>query len=373
MGGLKTDVRSAERTGSVVRLTPSRVATLLRQRIETEGVAPGDKFLSVREIAANYGISAGTAHQVVKTLADQGIIETRPRSGTIIKSTSTLPADGGRRTRAVVHVLVGRPDLPSQSIISYSMCDGLLECWPGVSAQINVLPEQDIADYLDDLLAHGHGRPEVVGVVLVRCPHEVKQYFTERRMPVVVWGHVDEELDLAFVDRDQYALGKTVANYLLDRGHCCLGMLMHNQWLPGDNLFLAGMQAATSDRGLTTDHLMIRCVPTEPQSVRASLQAMRSQRACVTAVVCRADPLAVECLAAAKQMGLRVPADLAIVSVGEDSRLLQATDPPITSMSRDGREIGRLTGELLKSIRCGQPVERQHVELPSVLIERQST
>ena len=260
------------------------------------------------------------------------MIETRPRSGTVIKYYAHVdPAS--RRKRAIIHLIIGRPDVPSQSLLSDSTCDGLLECWPGVSAQINVLPEQNTIEYLNELFGREGEHPEVVGVVLIRCPREVKQYFAQRRFPVVVVGHVDEDTDLVFVDRDQNAIGQTVAGYLLDRGHLHLGLLMYNYWLPGDNLLLAGIQRGMSQRGLMADHLAVRCVPVEPALVRAGVQAMIDRPDHVTAIICRSDPLAVECLAVAKQLGLKVPADLAIVSVGENSRLLEAADPPITSMS----------------------------------------
>ncbi|MEO0475312.1 MAG: substrate-binding domain-containing protein [Planctomycetota bacterium] len=56
----------------------------LEERLANRLHRPGDRFATARQIAEQYGISYQTAHRVLANLADQGLIERRPRSGSYI-------------------------------------------------------------------------------------------------------------------------------------------------------------------------------------------------------------------------------------------------------------------------------------------------
>ena len=53
----------------------------LRDLIAQGGYQPGDRFLSAREVAQRFGLSFQTAHRLLNSLCEQGLLEARPRSG----------------------------------------------------------------------------------------------------------------------------------------------------------------------------------------------------------------------------------------------------------------------------------------------------
>ncbi len=354
-------------------LTPQRLAGLLQERIRTGPFEPGDKFLSVRQIAESYVVSPAVAHQGMRLLADERWLETRPRSGAVVGRAARPSQSAGRVE--TIHMIVGRPSMPTgPRLVNDGLCDGLLDAWPNTALQLNVLPEsEDPLAFVDRLIGPPGTRDEIVGVVLYRCPRSVKQRFVNRPFPVVVIGHIDEDIDMPFVDRDQFNMGTVVAAHLLERGHRRIGLMMKEHWLPGDNLLLSGIQSAVADHGVAADHLAIQSVPPELAMFRIGFDALRNSMRAVTAVVCRSDEMAVECLATAKDRKLRVPDEMAIVSVGENGAVLTENRPSITAMSRDGEQIGRLAGEMLVKISKGQPVQRTHLEVVSELIQRESS
>lgn len=63
----------------------------LQARLSNRLHRPGDRFATARQVADQYGISYQTAHRVLAELADQGLIERRPRSGSFIAGKSPLP------------------------------------------------------------------------------------------------------------------------------------------------------------------------------------------------------------------------------------------------------------------------------------------
>lgn len=63
--------------------------------------APGERFLSLRGIVERFGASKPTANLVQKRLLDEGLISTRPRSGTFVAP--------GARERAMLVLAAGEP------------------------------------------------------------------------------------------------------------------------------------------------------------------------------------------------------------------------------------------------------------------------
>lgn len=63
-------------------LPTQRVARELRQRIEADEWASGDRLPSIGELAATYGVSRATVVRALRILRDDGLIVTAPSWGT---------------------------------------------------------------------------------------------------------------------------------------------------------------------------------------------------------------------------------------------------------------------------------------------------
>lgn len=67
-----------------------QVARHLRERIQTGDLRPGDRVPSEREIVEEWGVSRATATKVLATLRADGLVESRPGSGTTVRSVHGL-------------------------------------------------------------------------------------------------------------------------------------------------------------------------------------------------------------------------------------------------------------------------------------------
>lgn len=67
----------------------------------------------------------------------------------------------------------------------------------------------------------------------------------------------------------------------------------------------------------------------------------------VTALIVHGDPHAVAVAQACADLGLRVPADLALISYGDE--LAHLAEPPLTAVRPPGNHVGRLAVELIVS------------------------
>lgn len=68
-----------------------RIAGEIGESIADGTLQPGDKVPSTRQITRQWGVAMATATKVITALRDQGLVETVPGSGTVVRSASALP------------------------------------------------------------------------------------------------------------------------------------------------------------------------------------------------------------------------------------------------------------------------------------------
>ncbi|MFW6060492.1 MAG: LacI family DNA-binding transcriptional regulator [Phycisphaeraceae bacterium] len=91
-----------------------------------------------------------------------------------------------------------------------------------------------------------------------------------------------------------------------------------------------------------------------------------------TGVVVYNDMMALGALEAAQELGVRVPADLSMVSI-DDVREAAETDPPLTTVSIQIEELGRQAARALAAVVEGRPPAERDIRVPVVLKARAST
>jgi DNA-binding transcriptional regulator YhcF (GntR family) len=72
-----------------------RIVAAIRRRIADGELAPGDRVPSTRQIAGEWGVALATATKALTTLRLEGLVEARPRIGTVVAGTA--PATPARR------------------------------------------------------------------------------------------------------------------------------------------------------------------------------------------------------------------------------------------------------------------------------------
>ncbi|MGY3078038.1 GntR family transcriptional regulator [Bradyrhizobium sp. LM6.10] len=68
-----------------------QIREIVRRRLRL--LQPGDRLPTESELAAEFGVSRVTVRQVMKIFATEGVIERRPRVGTILRAVPAAPAD----------------------------------------------------------------------------------------------------------------------------------------------------------------------------------------------------------------------------------------------------------------------------------------
>jgi LacI family transcriptional regulator len=82
--------------------------------------------------------------------------------------------------------------------------------------------------------------------------------------------------------------------------------------------------------------------------------------------------MAVGVLRAARERGLEVPRDLAVVGF-DDVELASVTTPALTTVRQPLEELGRAGATMLYRLLDGQPLRATRIELSTRLVVREST
>jgi len=108
-----------------------RIAESLRVRIESGQLRPGDRVPSTRAIARKWKVALATAAHALSALADEGLVSTVPRAGTIVANGATKGPSG----RAAPELTRARI---VQSAIAVADAEGLAAVsLRGVAARLN--------------------------------------------------------------------------------------------------------------------------------------------------------------------------------------------------------------------------------------------
>jgi DNA-binding transcriptional regulator YhcF (GntR family) len=68
-----------------------QIAAALRHRITTGALRPGDRVPSTRQVVRDFGVAMATATRALAVLRDEGLVVTRPGSGTVVRAPDPPP------------------------------------------------------------------------------------------------------------------------------------------------------------------------------------------------------------------------------------------------------------------------------------------
>jgi LacI family transcriptional regulator len=90
-------------------------------------------------------------------------------------------------------------------------------------------------------------------------------------------------------------------------------------------------------------------------------------------VFCASDQLGRGVITGLRELGLRVPEDVAVIGVDNWTVIAEAARPALTSIDLQLGDLGRAGARVLAAAVLGSPLPRGHLELPGVLVRRGST
>lgn len=332
-----------------------RLSLLVEEDILRKRLREGDRYLTSDEAGKQFGVSRATAHRAFQLLVDREMLVSKPRLGTFVGPASPYRNLQLPRLKCV-HAVID-PERLHAGLSIGELLDGLKEVLPDFDLQVNYLPSASAADYMAALLANiTRDNTEIdgtlsQGLVVLGCPRIVQEMVAAAEVPAVILGsRYPTAASIPSITVDNVAKGQLLTQYLLNRGHKRIALLMRETWLPGDRLMFEGINQQLAKAEMPHGTLDLRSVPADRHVIRAELSECFLGANAPTALICqqRFADLVAGCLA---EMNLQVPTDIDMVIETTDHRT-ETTSKLVHSFSEISfpervRRAGKLLGQLL--------------------------
>lgn len=325
---------------------------------------------TIRDVARLAGVSHQTVSRVINRSKDV-TLETRDRVEAAILELGYRPSAIARsmargETRTLACISPNLTDYTFASIIEGAEQEARSQGYFLLSSSTG--NAQGFAALVDELV--GHRR--VDGLLIINPYADERHQIIPSDFPVVFVGAHSRGGPIPSVCLDDEDVARTATRHLLELGHrriaLVTGPMAEDCSVDRRSGFIQALEAAS----IQFDESLVYEGDWSASSGRDALLKMSKQNNLPEAVFAHNDRMALGVLHAARELGLRVPEQLAVIGV-DDMPLASYFDPPLTTMRQDMPRIGREAARLLIEHINHPQVTLSHIKLPAELVIRQST
>jgi DNA-binding LacI/PurR family transcriptional regulator len=225
------------------------------------------------------------------------------------------------------------------------------------------------SDYIELLLEQ-----RVSGVVFIggqysqaEASHAHYARLADLGIPTVLVNARVPELSFPTVSTDDSVAIELGWNHLRQLGHERIGLVLGPEdHVPSQRKLESAMRLAAAEG------VQIETAHSHYTLEAGQAAATRLIKAGVTGILCASDPLALGAVRAVRRAGRQVPDDVSIVGY-DDSALMNATDPALTTVRQPIEPMGRLVIELLVAQLSGGRAPAEEYLFEPELVVRGST
>lgn len=192
-------------------------------------------------------------------------------------------------------------------------------------------------------------------------------------IPLVLFDNTVSDLGVSIIKTDDFLGAYTATDHLIKHGRSRIVHLIGPRTSEIYRERLRGYTVALSANGVKADpDLMIDC-PSDVQAGQAVIKQLLERGIGFDAVFSSSDYAALGAMQQLKQVGLRIPADVAIIGFG-NAPFTSFLDPAISTVDQNGLQMGQCAARVfLEQINKGADyIIRQHILQPQLIIRDSS-
>jgi DNA-binding LacI/PurR family transcriptional regulator len=304
---------------------------------------------SLREVAQHAGVSLATASRVASgSLAVRP--GTRERVEEAMRDLLYVPP-GRRAATGAVGLLV--PELRNPIFPAMAQA---MEARATEAGLATILCNTTSAAFREVDYVHMLLERQVDGMIFISCEmthlageHDHYARLVDEGARLVFVNGALEGLDVPSVGVDERHAGYVATQHLIGLGHRRIGFVAGpHDYLPTREK-AAGRAEALRDAALPTDGLVEHGDFTLEGGRRSLRVLLARAKERPTGVICSSDVIAIGVVQEARQLGLRVPEDLAVVGF-DGIEAATWVDPPLTTIEQPIAEIASTAIELLQTV-----------------------
>ncbi|GMA45806.1 catabolite control protein A [Tetragenococcus muriaticus] len=221
---------------------------------------------------------------------------------------------------------------------------------------------------LNNLLAK-----QVDGIIFMghRITDKVRAEFSRSKTPVVLAGSIDPDEQVGSVNIDYKEAAKEAVSLLAKNGHERIAFISGAliDAINGQNR-LTGYKDALKENNLDYNEGLIFESPYNFKDGLALVERVLNSGA--TAAYVTDDELAIGVLDGLYDQGVDVPKDFEIIT-SNNSLLTDVARPRLSSIAQPLYDIGAVAMRLLTKLMNREEIEQKTIELPSTIMEKEST
>lgn len=198
------------------------------------------------------------------------------------------------------------------------------------------------------------------------------QHLQDLGVPTVLFDRTTKNLKIPRVVTDDAQAAYKAVTHLINGGAKNIAMLSGPKHLLIGRNRARGYKNALEKEGISFDpELVVHSDFTIEKAQAAAKELLENKE--VDAIFCLNDDLAIGAIYAAKELGLKIPTELAIVGF-YNSKRSRYMNPSISTVDLNPHEVGVLTaGLLFEQITSGEVDNEKELIVPSNLIIRESS
>lgn len=359
----------------------AKLSEALTNQIVDGTLQPGELLPSERRLHTLLTLSRPTIRQAINRLIQQNMVQRVPGKGTFVLEPVVTKTPTG-----LIGLIVSRPNFyffyPQ---LAAAFDDQVRAANYGMVMSLHGDRADLLAEVVEGLLLTQH----IVGLAITPprfgdATH-IENRLRKAGVPFIFIGRQDGDSHIDSIAPDNQQIGYQATRQLIDLGHRHIVHLGFSDYSTG-RARLQGYQLAMAEAELPHDFVeisehittSITGIDDEDPSERIAAPARKAalqllaQESRPTAVFCFNDIVAMGVYKAARELGLRIPEDLSLISV-DNLPTVTHFEVPLTTFSLPGAEIGRQGANLLLRRIAGEETRPQQYLLPAPMVQRSST
>jgi len=372
------------------RVLYEQLAQEIKKYIQQQKLVPGDRLPSISALCEMFSVSHITVGTAFKLLRDEGVLESRRRSGVFV-SQPRIKSTFDRHQK-ILALLIPFGDHPFEARI----IRGVMEAAQAAGYQVIMANNNDDPEIEAKQLRELASKAAALLVMpVMRSPnYAIFAELQDQKIPLVFIDRYVAGIEAPVVATDNEQGGYLVTRHLLDIGHRHIYML-GTAGVTATQERIDGYRRALREYGVPFDSTLVR--PSTPemdaqlydltrQLLQGDLpkdklpllagysltqQLLQEQTPREFAILTVNDETACSCYAAIQEAGLRVPEDVSLA--GYDDQQPVMGGPSLTTVRQHPRRMGGVAVDVLLSILGGSRKALQGARITPELIVRGST
>lgn len=345
-----------------------QVSEILMQRILKGEWDPGASLPAEPELCEAFGVARGTLRQALSKLETMGYVRRERGRGTFVANWNERSRSQGLSGRQIGFIVpYVRDSFVPAILLGVERSAAEHELSVTFKHVENDYHRQ--ADVIETLASQG-----LVGVVLypVDSVHvEPVKRLTNAGYPIVLVDRYLSGVATDYVMSDHFGGAVRVVQHLIELGHERIGFIYWSDPAISMEHRKAGYIQALMEAHIVPDPDRVCEVAGYPTVNLDSLREFLSDQSDLTAVFAANDQIALAVYQTSRQMGIRIPHDLALVGF-DNLDFTMHLDVPLTTVEQSAFEIGRRAVETLLVRIKDASSPKQQVIVPTRLVVRRS-